>query len=44
MDQKNLKYLSYEQRKSLIDHDIEIGLGRQCELLGISRSNSMVPI
>ena len=36
---KNLKCLSHEKRKSLIDHDIEIGLGRQCELLGISRSS-----
>ena len=37
---KNLKsLLSHEQRKSLIDHDIEIGLSRQCELLEISRSS-----
>ncbi len=36
---KNLKSLSHEQRKSLIDHDIEIGLSRQCELLEISRSS-----
>jgi putative transposase len=35
---KNLKSLSHERRKSLIDYEHEISLTRQCELLSISRS------
>jgi len=35
---KNLNCLNHDKRKALIDHGIEISLGRQCELLGISRS------
>lgn len=35
---KNLSCLSHDKKKSLIDNDIKISIGRQCELLNISRS------